>query len=66
MAGAGEAQTHKRTLTLPVIHVVDRVPIHFPREMDSDQAENQPPEENLEYGDPHVVGQPVLRKFRHK
>lgn len=48
---------------LSIIHVVHRVPVDFPREVNSDKTNNQPAEQDLEYADSHVVGEPVVNKL---
>lgn len=49
--------------TLSVVHVVHGVPVNLPREVDGDEAENQPAEQDLEYGHSHVVGEPVVHEL---
>lgn len=49
--------------SLSVIHIVHRVPVDFPREVNGDETENQPAEEDFEDAHSHVVGEPVVHKL---
>lgn len=51
---------------LSIVHIVDCVPVDFPRKVNSDQTKDQPAEQDLEYGDSHVVGEPVVNKLREE
>ncbi len=55
-----------RTLTLSVVHVVDRVPVHFPGKVDGNETDDEPAEQYLKHCNSHVVGQPVVHKFGQK
>lgn len=48
---------------LPVVHVVDRVPVDLPGEVNGDEAEDEPAEQDLEDGDSHVVREPVVHEL---
>lgn len=51
------------TSSLSVIHVVHRVAVDFPCKVNRDETKNQPAEQDFEYGDPHVVGKPIVHKL---
>lgn len=52
--------------TLSVVHIVDSVPVHFPRKVDRYETQDKPAEQYFKYCHSHVVGQPVVHEFRQK